>query len=303
MDALSTILETTRLRSMVYDKFVVSGAWGVDITEDNNSQFWRLIKGKCIVGLPDNTLIEMQEGDLVYISHGGGHWIADSPSSLRIPAQKYVKARHDGIPVFSDKGDTTTLIGGHFTFDDQPHPFLKDLPRIIHIKQYETENQLLLGQLLRSIFSELNEEKPGTKLMLKCLAEIAFVNIIRAYLEQDKLKNGFISALNDRQISKSLKLMQDSPEIDWTLQSLASEVGMSRSVFFNRFKKLVGETPLNYLTDWRIRKAKDLLRTDKRNISEIAHSVGYLSEAAFNRVFKAKTNKTPAMYRRNEIAD
>jgi AraC-like DNA-binding protein len=288
MDALSTILESTRLSGMIYDKFVVSGSWGVEVADDDNSQFWRLIKGKCVVGLPDNTVFEMQEGDLVYISHGGGHWIANSPTSLRIPAKKYVKARHEGIPVFASDGDATTIIGGHFTFDDQPHPFLKDLPPIIHIKQYETENQLLLGHLLRLILSELNEEKPGGKIMLKCLAEIAFVNIIRAYLEQDSPENGFISALNDRQISRSLKLMQDSPEIDWTIQSLASAIGMSRSVFFNRFKSLVGETPLNYLTNWRIRKAKDLLRTDKRNISEIARSVGYLSEAAFNRLFKAK---------------
>jgi hypothetical protein len=202
MDALSTILETTRLSSMIYDKFVVSGSWGVDVANDNNSQFWRLIKGKCVVGLPDNTFVKMQEGDLVYISHGGGHWIADSPSSLRIPAQKYVKARRDGFPVFSGDGDTTTIIGGHFTFDDQPHPFLKDLPRIIHIKQYENESQLILGHLLRLIHLELNEEKPGGKLMLKCLAEIAFVNIIRAYLEQDSPSSGFIAALNDWQISR-----------------------------------------------------------------------------------------------------
>jgi hypothetical protein len=94
MDALSTILETTRLSGMIYEKFIVSGSWGVDIAEDKNSQFWRLIKGKCLIGFPDNTFIEMNEGDLVYISHGGGHWIADSPSSTRIPSQKYVKARH-----------------------------------------------------------------------------------------------------------------------------------------------------------------------------------------------------------------
>jgi AraC-like DNA-binding protein len=77
---------------------------------------------------------------------------------------------------------------------------------------------------------------------------------------------------------------------------------MSRSVFAGRFKSLVGETPLSYLTNWRISKAKELLTTEKNNISEVAFNVGYQSEAAFNRVFKARTGKTPAMYRRCQQA-
>jgi transcriptional regulator GlxA family with amidase domain len=141
--------------------------------------------------------------------------------------------------------------------------------------------------------------------MLKSLSEIMFVNIIRAYLdlEQPGAGCGFLSALNDPRISKALKLMQDSPQNDWTLESLASEIGMSRSVFFNRFKKLVHETPLSYLTNWRIRQAQQLLTTDNRNISEIATSVGYQSESAFNRIFKSKTGQTPAVYRRSKIIE
>jgi transcriptional regulator GlxA family with amidase domain len=181
------------------------------------------------------------------------------------------------------------------------HPFLKDLPPIIHIRQYVTENQLLLKQVTQLMLEELNNERPGSSVMLKCLSEIMFVNIIRAYLEQDMPDSGFLSALNDPRISKALKLMQDSPQNDWTLESLASEVGMSRSVFFNQFKKLVHETPLNYLTNWRIRQAQKLLITDNSKISEIAAKVGYQSEAAFNRIFKSKTGQTPAVYRRSKF--
>jgi len=95
--------------------------------------------------------------------------------------------------------------------------------------------------------------------------------------------------------------MQDTPQNDWTLASLASEIGMSRSVFFNQFKKLVHETPLSYLTNWRIRQAQKLLITDNSNISEIAAKVGYQSEAAFNRIFKSKIGQTPAAYRRGKL--
>jgi len=303
MDALSTVLEATRLRSVVYSKFPLAAPWGLDIIQDGNSQFWRLVSGSCTVGSPDGRTIELAEGDLVFVPHGSAHWIADKATSLRMPSPEFVKTRRAGIPVFSGGGDVTTLIAGHFEFDYQPlHPFLKDLPPIIHIKQYVTENQLLLKQVTQLMLEELNNERPGGSVMLKSLSEIMFINIIRAYLEQAAPATGFLSALNDPRISKALKLMQDSPQNDWTLESLASEIGMSRSVFFNHFKKLVHETPLSYLTNWRIGQAQKLLITDNGKISEIAANVGYQSESAFNRIFKSKTGQTPAIYRRRILS-
>jgi AraC-like DNA-binding protein len=302
MDALSTILEAIGLRSVVYSKFPLATPWGLDIVKDENSQFWRLVSGSCTVGSPDGRVIEMAEGDLIFVPHGSAHWIADSATSLRMPSPEFVKARRLGIPVFNNGDDRTVLVAGHFEFDYQSlHPFLKDLPPVIHIRQYVTENQLLVKEVTQLMLEELNNERPGSGVMLKCLSEIMFVNIIRAYLEQDMPDSGFLSALNDLRISKALKLMQDSPQNDWTLESLASEVGMSRSVFFNRFKKLVHETPLGYLTNWRIRQAQRLLIKDNSNISEIAANVGYQSEAAFNRIFKSKTGQTPAVYRRSKF--
>ncbi|WDF78098.1 AraC family transcriptional regulator [Mucilaginibacter sp. KACC 22773] len=302
MDALSTILDATSLRSVVYSKIPLSAPWGLDIIKDDNSQFWRLVSGSCSIGTPDGRIIEMDEGDLVFVPHGSAHWIADKPTSLRIPSPEFVKARRAGIPVFNTGGDVTTLIAGHFEFDYRAlHPFLKDLPAVIHIRQYVTENQLLVKQVAQLMLNELNNEKPGSRVMLKCLSEIMFVNIIRAYLEQDAPQSGFLSALNNPRISKALTLMQDSPQNNWTLDSLAQEVGMSRSVFFNQFKKLVYETPLSYLTNWRIRQAQKLLLMDKNNVAQIAANVGYQSEAAFNRIFKLKTGQTPAAYRRNKL--
>jgi AraC-like DNA-binding protein len=301
MDALSTVLEAVRLRSVIYSKIPLAAPWGLDVVKDENSQFWRLVSGNCTIGSPDGRVIELAPGDLVFVPHGSAHWIADSATSLRMPSPEFVKARREGIPVFNSDGEVTTLVAGHFEFDYRPlHPFLKDLPAIIHIRQFVTENELLLKQVTQLMLDELNNERPGSKVMLRCLSEIMFVNIIRSYLEQASSPNGFLSALNDSRISKALKLIQDLPGNDWTLELLASEVGMSRSVFFNQFKKLVHETPLSYLTNWRIRNAQKLLMTDNSNISEIAMTVGYQSEAAFNRIFKAKMGKTPAVYRRTK---
>jgi len=302
MDALSTILDATKLESVVYKKLDVCAPWGLDIAQDDNSQYWRLIKGSCMVGLPDGQTIEMKEGDLVFIPHGSSHWIADKSTSRRIPATEYVKARDTGMRIFNRDGEQTTITGGHFQFDEQPiHPFLKDLPQVIHLTQFETEYQLLLQHCAQLILAELTHERPGSKIILRGLAEVLFIYIIRAYLEQVVPQSGFLSALIDTRIGNALTLIQDSPGNAWTIDALAKSVGMSRSVFFNRFKRLVGETPAVYLINWRIRKAKELLAIHKYNISEIALKVGYQSEAAFNRMFKAKVGSTPAAFRRELV--
>jgi AraC-like DNA-binding protein len=304
MDALSSILEVTKLRGLVCDKLFVSGPWGLDIIQNENAQFWRLLKGTCTVTLLDGFAVTMEEGDIVIVPHGASHWIGDHASSRRVTAVNFINAKLSGKPMFNGPGNETVLVGGNFSFDKQRmHPFLRDLPPIIRINQFGTRYEKLLEHTSGLMVAELNEDHQGSNLMRRSLAEILFVSVIRAYLEQASPEQGFLAALNDSQISDALKLMHDSPAQDWTLQSLASYVAMSRSVFSGRFKKLVGETPLSYLTNWRINRAKELLITEKVSINEVASRVGYQSQPAFNRVFKTKTGKTPAQYRRTEGSD
>jgi AraC-like DNA-binding protein len=172
---------------------------------------------------------------------------------------------------------------------------------VIHISTTEELN-LWLQQAAVMMNEEISKEKIGSKLILGRLVDILFVLIIRAYIEQADLKEGYLMALKDNRISNSLKSIHQSPEKDWTLNQLASTAGMSRSLFCREFKRLVGETPLSYLTDWRILKAKEILSESKENISEIAAKVGYQSEAAFNRLFKSKVGETPANYRRKILS-
>ena len=302
MDALSKILETIKLKGVVYDKRELSVPWGLDISKDEASQFWRLLKGKCFLKVPGEPLLEMHEGDLVFVPHGSSHWIADHPDSRRVPSIEFRKARDSGKPMFTGDGDTTIFIGGHFEFDTKPaHPFLADLPNIIHITHFKTEVRAWLQHTANLIAEEVSHEKPGSKIILGRLAEVAFVHLIRAYLEKADHAKGFLLALKDERISTALKLMQDSPEKEWTLDLLSSAAGMSRSLFCHQFKIMVGETPLSYLTNWRIIKAKELLSKTKGNISEVAMDVGYQSEAAFNMVFKKKVSQTPANFRRANV--
>jgi len=302
MDALSKVLETIKFKGVVYDKRQLAAPWGIEVQQDEASQFWRLLKGKCWLKVPGEPPVEMREGELIFVPHGSAHWIADHPRSSRVSSITFRKARASGNPMFTKGGETTVLIGGHFEFDTKPaHPFLTDLPKLIRITDFKTEVRAWLHHTASLIAEEVSHDRPGSKIILGRLAEIAFVYLIRAYLEKADHPKGFLLALKDERLSAALKGMQESPEKKWTLDSLSATARMSRSLFCAEFKKTVGETPLSYLTNWRIIKAKELLLTTKGNISEVAMGVGYQSEAAFNRIFSKKTSQTPASFRRQAL--
>jgi len=299
MDALSDILDSVKLKAVVYRKSSFTAPWGIEMAQDSNSQFWRLLKGSCYLKVPGENTIKMDVGDFVFVPHGSTHRISGKLNTACVSALQYVKALLSGKPLFQGNDEETILIGGHFEFTSPAiHPFVKSLPNVIKISNADTEVSQSLQFAASFITNEVSEEKIGTKIILARLAEVIFILMIRAYIEQTEFKKGFLLALKDTRISNSLKSMHESPEKEWTLKELAAVAGMSRSLFCLEFKRLVGETPLSYLTDWRILKAKEILGTNKENMSEIALRVGYKSEAAFNRLFKSKVGETPGSYRR-----
>lgn len=298
MDALSEILEVIKHKGIVYEKIDFSAPWGIELPDDTNSQFWRLVKGNCIVTIPGESTIEMKEGDTVLVPNGAAHWISDSKDSKRISSAEFLKARDSGSHFFSGPGDKTIMIGGHFAFEKKPgHPFLKDLPKVIHINNLDPDVNIWLKMTCDLIFNELDQEQLGSRKMINSLADAVFIHIIRAYLQQAKDSDGFLSALQDDRISSALKMMQYAPGENWTIDQLSKHAGMSRSSFCIAFKKRVGETPLEYLTNWRITKAKEFLIQGNEKINEVALKVGYQSEAAFSRIFKSKVMQTPSAFK------
>lgn len=303
MDLLSDILESIRLKKLkavIYPKITVSkNSWGIQIPEDNRSQFWRLLQGTCYLKMDGEIAIKMKPGEIFFIPHGASHQISGNPQNKCVPAEQYGKALRNGAPLFKGRDEETVLMGGHFEIDPYfNHPFVNSLPRLMHITAMQSELCFWLNNVAVFMNDEISDEQAGTKVILARLADIIFILIIRAYLNQENIEQGFLMALKDERISNSLKTMHEFPEKEWTVEQLASKAGMSRSLYSKEFKRSVGETPLAYLTNWRIIKSKEFLSASKENISEVAAKVGYQSEAAFNRLFKTKVGVTPANYRR-----
>jgi AraC-like DNA-binding protein len=156
-----------------------------------------------------------------------------------------------------------------------------------------------LGTTLKFTVNEARAARPGNIAMLGRLTELMFVEILREYMQRlPTSQGGWFAAVSDAHVGKALRMLHANPVRDWTVDELAREVALSRSVLAQRFAELVGEAPMRYLANWRMQLAKQMMREGAHNIQEIATRVGYESEAAFNRAFKRATGSPPAAWRK-----
>ncbi len=297
MDILSDILKKVKLSSAVYFNAGFSSPWGMDIPNGPFAQFHIVTKGQCLLKTKSN-YIQLFAGDIVVFPFGTSHWLADNESSERKSGQDVVQSIWNDTSLF--KGDTiaTTLVCGHFEFDRNiDHPFMKALPEFIHIDNSERKEISWLQNISNLIIQETDTKNSGSDIIITKLGEVLFIHTLRAFIQRKNVDHGFLAAMQDERIHKALTAIHNSPKTDWQLSSLAQISGMSRTSFSNQFKTLVGETPMIYITKWRILHAKELLIESEKTVGEIGEQVGYQSEAAFNRVFKKYTSQTPLKYR------
>ena len=143
--------------------------------------------------------------------------------------------------------------------------------------------------------------RPGAEAVLERMSEMMFVDAVRRYVDTlPEESSGWLAGLRDRHVGRALALLHDEPARDWTVEALAGEVALSRSALYDRFVQLVGQPPMQYLTQWRMQIAAGLLRETSAPVASIALEVGYDSEAAFARAFKRLTGTPPAAWRRGQ---
>lgn len=169
---------------------------------------------------------------------------------------------------------------------------LQVLPLVIHVDTLAQENEWLL-QTSRFITMEANATQPGSEAIITRLADILVVQAIRAWFSTAEGKHGWLAALNDRQIGRVFATIHRDATEAWTVDSLASEVGMSRSALSARFSEVVGQSVMQYLTEWRMQLAREELVGTGQTIAAIADKYGYQSEAAFSRAFKRVFGVSP----------
>ena len=181
--------------------------------------------------------------------------------------------------------------------------FWANLPPIITARDKQGSDASWLAQFIRVATIELAEKRAGGESVLAKLSELMFIEVVRRHLEDlPPEQAGWLAGLRDPFVGKALSLMHARPARDWTIEELAQDVGLSRSVLAERFVDLVGMPPMQYLAKWRMQIASGLLSNGSANIATVAAEIGYGSEAAFSRAFKKLVGVPPSAWRRRVTA-
>ncbi len=301
MDPITDIFTAMRVESIVYGRIELTAPWGLRFEKGEYACFGSVARGNAWLTVEGQEQpIALTGGDcFCMFAQSHEHTLGDHVKRPAANMQAVAQTKCGDVIRFGGGGAPTTILGGKFTFDKtNSKPLMDLLPPFIHVGNDRVQ-ALPLQQSLQLFAAEAAQSCLGSYLVLKRLADILLLQLIRAYVSSSTCREtGWLRALSDPRIGGVLRSMHEKIEQPWTVAELASAAGMSRSAFALRFKEVVGETPLDYLTRWRVYRAAVLLREGDKKLTEIASAVGYDSDGSFNKTFKRIVGVTPGEYRR-----
>jgi AraC-like DNA-binding protein len=300
MDPLSDILAGMRIRTANFTRMDASAPWGVDSPGESGVSFVLLLRGSAILTTPGGQQsTALRGGDVFLKLDGTPYSLFDHEDSTLIACAEVEKQRVGNHIRIGGDGALTTFVSGSFELDTlAARPLLRVLPSLLHLK-LDQHRSLAFQSVLEMLALETEAPGLGSEAVISRLFELLFVHAVRAYsMQPDGPSRGWLGAIADRNLARALEAMHGAPAQGWTVESLARTAGMSRSGFAARFKAVVGQSPLDYLTQWRMHCATRLLQNQNVALSEVSRQVGYDSVAAFNRVFRREIATTPGAFRK-----
>ena len=301
VDPITDIFTAMRVDSVLYGRIELTAPWGLRFDRGEYACFGTVARGNASLTVEGQAQpIALTGGDCFCLfAQSGEHILNDHPQTYPARMQDVAGTKAGGVIRYGGGGASTTILGGKFTFDkSNSKPLMDFLPSFIHV-QNDRVQASPLHQTLQLFTAEAAQSYLGSYLVLKRLADILLLQLIREYISSSTCREtSWLRALSDPRIGGVLRSMHEKIEQPWTVGELAAAAGMSRSAFALRFKEVVGETPLDYLTRWRVYKATVLLREGDMKLTEIANAVGYDSDGSFNKTFKRIMRVTPGEYRR-----
>jgi len=315
MDVLSEVLETVRLDGAMFYNAEFSAPWCfhsprssllAPYLSDGRRHviiFHLLTEGRGYAHLEgDGKPVLLDAGDIVIFPHGDPHILGNGPPVTPTDnARELERVLSLGLKLsrMGGGGELTKFICGYMACE--PHlsgVFLGGLPPLMKVNIRNDPAGQWLENSLRYSVDNANPSSPGGEAVLAKLSEVLFVETLRRYIALlPREQTGWLAGVRDPEIGKALALLHRRPAHPWTIASLGSEVGVSRSVLAERFRRYLSESPMAYLAQWRLQLGAQLLKSTSRSVADIAAEVGYESEPSFNRAFKRQFGLPPARFR------
>lgn len=298
-DPLSEVIQLLQPRAVFSKGISGAGRWAVRYAAFGQPGFCAVTEGRCRLAVDGEAPVVLEEGDFVLLPTTPAFTMSgfEPAPALRIdpntapPAEGEVRYGRQEGPA------DVRQFGGWFSFASPDAGLLVSLlPRMIHIRGIPR-----LTQLVRLVGEEAVREDIGRDLILGRLAEILLIEALRA-APAAEAQPGLLRGLADPRIAAALRRMHGDVERPWTVPELAREAGMSRSAFFERFSRLVGVRPMEYLLSWRMAVAKNLLRGGGMALDEVARRIGYGSSSTFSTAFSRHVGLPPGRFMRSSAA-
>lgn len=318
MDALSETLRVVRLVGAIFIQGRFTAPWcyqspradaAAPLLEPGAERvviFHLITEGECHVELGGAAPLRLMAGDAVLFPQGDAHRMGSEPGLP--PAQgarlEQVLAQRPRRLAYGGGGARTKLVCGYLACDARlARLLLAGLPRVLRVHVRDSATGAWLEASLRYALAEARSPRPGGEGVLAKLAEVLFIELLRRYMnEQVEGRTGWLAGVGDAVVGPALHCLHKEPARAWTLDELARAVGSSRSVLAERFQRLVGSAPMQYLTQWRMLLAANLLRHSSAQLARIAEEVGYQTDTAFSRAFRREFGCPPAAWRRSQLA-
>jgi AraC-like DNA-binding protein len=275
-------------------------------------------QGSCRGALVGESPVRLDVGDTLLLPHGDAYVISNSEQACMASLLEMESSLHffrqmraGELPFVVEEGGgsatATHLICGFLGCDMRPfNPALAALPRLVHLRAPADPVRDRLQALIDYALAEARQPRPGSRCVLVRLSELMFVELVRRWLAEREATTDascthadWLAGLRDPLVGRALMRLHQEPAAAWTLESLASEVGASRSRLAESFSRFVGQPPIQYLTQWRLQLAARMLANGSAKVAAVARDVGYESEASFSRAFRRLVGISPAQWRRN----
>jgi AraC-like DNA-binding protein len=315
MDVLSEVLKVVKLKGAMYFNGEFSAPWSILSPPASKMApylapgaehviiYHLLTEGQAFFRTEEGERITARAGDVIVFPHGDRHWIENGSAKTVDNSDHLDAVFAKGLKLWrvGGGGEVTRFVCGFMTCEPRLcDMLLGGLPRFFKVNIRDDASGRWLENSIKFSVSQgaVDRDRPGGEAVMAKLAEVLFVETLRAYLsELPAQQTGWLAGARDPEVGKTLMLMHQKPCRPWTIASLAKEAGLSRSVLAERFRHYLGEPPMAYLTKWRINLGSRMLTSTSYSVAQIAAEVGYESEAAFNRAFKREFGSPPARYR------
>jgi AraC-like DNA-binding protein len=323
-----------RLRSAVYFYVSCSGSWvaeapaSADVAAavmpgaERVIEYHVVTRGDCWAAIVGEPPVRLGCGDVIMLPQGDAHVISSAPGMRANPHlsmfhemklhERPFRVAYDGARqpnaspdsrdgwAASATDSSTTLVCGFIGCDLKPfNPLIETLPRLLHVPA--SEGGAVSRQFAELAVAESTHRRPGSDALLERMSEMMFVDAVRRHVDTlAEGSTGWLAGLGDRFVGRALALLHERPSAGWNIEDLSKQVGLSRSSLIERFIARIGQPPMQYLAQWRMQIASQLLRDTHSSVASIALDVGYDSEAAFARAFKRIVGAPPGAWRRSQ---